>query len=62
MQRQNSGYSQREGHSQESKTKFRSNECGEVVNRRLCNEVISQKDQKHMGCSVRSRLGQGVQN
>jgi hypothetical protein len=32
--------------------KFRLKEYSEVINRRLCNEVINQKDQKHMGCGV----------
>lgn len=35
------------GLSQEYKTKFRPTERGEVVNRRSCNEVISQKNQEH---------------
>lgn len=50
------------GHSQNRNTKFRTKECSKVVNRRLCNEVISQKDQKHMGYSVWSRLGQVAQD
>lgn len=37
---------------QSSGSKVRPKECGEVINRRLYNEVISQKDQKHMGCIV----------
>lgn len=35
-----------------SGSKARPKECGKVINRRLYNEVISQKDQKHMGCIV----------
>ena len=35
-----------------SGSKVRPKECGGVVNRRLYNEVISQKDQKHMGYIV----------
>lgn len=40
------------GLSQENKTKFRPTEYGEVVNRRSCNEVISQKNQEHMEYSI----------
>ena len=40
------------GLSQENKTKFRPTECGEVVNRRSCNEVIRQKNQEHMEYSI----------
>lgn len=35
-----------------SGSKVRPKECGEVINRRLYNEVINQKDQKHMGYTV----------
>lgn len=35
-----------------SGSKVRPKECGGVINRRLYNEVISQKDQKHMGYIV----------
>ena len=49
------------GLSQECKTKFRPTERAEVVNRRSCNEVISQKNQEHREYSIRSRLGQVVQ-
>lgn len=50
------------GHSKKSKTKFRPKECGELVYRRLYNEAIIPKDQKHMGGGgrVQSRLRQEV--
>lgn len=41
---------------------IRPKECGEVGNRRLCNEVTGHKDQKHMERSVWSRLGQVIQD